>query len=489
MDSSRSLVLLLALMAAACGPAPGGGPLEADPGFRPLAPSQILPPSGPCATTATLVADLAPGPLGSKPRELVHALGALFFTAEEDVHGRELWRSSGAGVVLVKDVRPGSATSNPRRLTPVGDRLFFTAEDGMHGRELWVTDGTSEGTFMVKDIRPGSLGSDPEHLLAFGSLVFFAADDGVNGTELWRSDGTPEGTFLVEDLYPGEDVSLPGQPGSSWPRRLTRAGDALYFAAQAGDTLHVWRSQGVPGATPVFSAPAYTFLYSFTAVGPRLFFLVDSEASHSILWHTAGGLAEPMRSFLGYYPHDLVPLGDRLFFSAGGGEPGEPLGEELWVSDGTAAGTVLVKDLWPGPGGSAPGALTVRHGRLYFAANGGQGRELWVSDGSTKGTRRLGALGPGSGDSAPRDLAGVGRMIFFSAETAGQGREPWMSDGSAAGTLPLTEIHPGAGSSDPRYFTRAGGRVFFSASDGAHGEELWALPFDPEVQCPDYPTE
>jgi ELWxxDGT repeat protein len=53
-------------------------------------------------------------------------------------------------------------------------------------------------------------------------------------------------------------------------------------------------------------------------------------------------------------------------------------GYELWRSDGTAAGTVLVKDILPGLETSYPSSLTNINGVLYFGANNGvHGREVW----------------------------------------------------------------------------------------------------------------
>lgn len=489
MGIRRSPVWLL-LCAAACLPPSEEDFLEE--GHRESQAVEISPRGKLCQPTATLLADIRPGAVGSVPRELVHGDGVLFFTADDGVAGRELWKSSGtggSGTFRVKDIRPGAATSNPRRLTVAGAKLFFTAEDGVHGRELWVSDGTPEGTVMVKDLRPGPIGSAPDQLLAIGDVVYFAAHDGVSGTELWRSDGTPEGTFLVEDLYPGDDIFSPGTPGSSSPRRLTRVGEALYFVANVEDTVHVFRSLGLPGATSVFSAPEDNFLLSFTPVGSRLFFLVDNDEGEASLWGTEGTApAGSLRFFPGLYPDDFTALGGRLFFSAGAGEgpglPGDPDGEELWVSDGTGAGTVKVKDLRSGPEGSAPGAFAAMNGRVYFAADEGSlGRELWRSNGTAKGTTLVRDLAPGAGGSSPQGLAHISGVLFFSADTAGRGREPWMSDGTAEGTVPLGEIAPGARGSNPRDFLRSGWDVFFVASDGARGEELWALPFRPSGHC------
>ena len=98
-------------------------------------------------------------------------------------------------------------------------------------------------------------------------------------------------------------------------------------------------------------------------------------------------------------PLRLTPAGDRVFFTA----RKVGLGRELWVSDGTPAGTGVVKDIRPGVRGSGwgffsnnvidplgrdgPLFLTPAGGTLFFAANDGTfGGELWKSDGTDDGT-------------------------------------------------------------------------------------------------------
>src|SRR5688500_14331747 len=61
--------------------------------------------------------------------------------------------------ILFADVNPGFASSNPESLVDAGGTLYFSADDGVHGTELWKTDGTAAGTGLVKDIQPGIAGS------------------------------------------------------------------------------------------------------------------------------------------------------------------------------------------------------------------------------------------------------------------------------------------------------------------------------------------
>jgi len=98
-------------------------------------------------------------------------------------------------------------------------------------------------------------------------------------------------------------------------------------------------------------------------------------------------------------------------------------GGELWKSDGTVAGTVLVKDIRPGIDGSFPGLLTKVNGLLYFTADdGATGRELWKSDGTSAGTVLVKDINPGGGSAFPSAFAGnpvfmtnVNGTLFFRA--------------------------------------------------------------------------
>jgi ELWxxDGT repeat protein len=197
-------------------------------------------------------------------------------------------------------------------------------------------------------------------------------------------------------------------------------------------------------------------------------------------------------------------------------------GYELWKTDGTTAGTVLVRDLVPGPessrlhnltnvsgklfflthdssdrsflwksDGTTAGTVTIRqfntdfernltnvNGTLYFRANDGvNGYELWKSDGTVGGTVMVKDVVEGNNRFAyseyPAELTNVNGTLYYRQSDGFGGAELWRSDGTAEGTFMVKDIRPGEGSSFAGGFTNVNGTIFFRANDGVHGPELW----------------
>ena len=415
--------------------------------------------------------------------------GTLFFAASDGTNGHELWKTDGtaAGTVLVKDIYPGIGAYHtaPSNLANVNGTLFFTAHDGTHGVELWRSDGTTAGTVLVKDIDTRTHESVPRNLTEVNGTLFFGADDGTHGFELWKSDGTAAGTALVKDIFPGSN------PINAWsaPANLTAVNGTLFFTADDGTHgWELWKSDGTAagtvmvkdiytgssGGVPLGSAPA-----DLTNVNGTLFFTARDAGNGRELWKSDGTAAGtvlvkdifPGGSLYPFPPRYLTNVNGTLFFSADDGVHEV----ELWKSDGTADGTVMVKDIFPGSAYSEPRELTNINGTLFFEARGEtQGWELWRSDGTAAGTSEVKDINPGSSHSHPHNLTNVDGTLFFQAYgNSTTGVELWKSNGTAAGTVLVKDVVPGAVSSYPSDLTDVNGTLFFVRSNSTQAAELW----------------
>ncbi|HXU45214.1 MAG TPA: ELWxxDGT repeat protein [Thermoanaerobaculia bacterium] len=341
--------------------------------------------------------------------------------------------AAAATPVLVEDIRTvvaGSGSSRPESLTRFRGRLYFAADDGFAGRELWATDGGAGGTRLVADLCPGRCSGDPRNLTVSGGRLFFLAFDESHGRELWASDGTREGTLPLLDLAVGPDGGR-----YLWIRPI--AGQAVFLAVGRQGT-QLWRSDGTPSGTePFFNLP------EVGAPG-------DGEG-----------------------PPTAPPAGERVYF----GWSGPTIGRELWVSDGTRAGTGLIVDLAPGDADSlCPDLLASAptRGPIFFAASDGRsGCEPWRSDGTAAGTRLVRDLWPGARGSSPGGFLRLGLLTYFRAETPSRGSELWSSDGTAEGTRRLTDLAPGSASSAATPLAALGERLLFTAFTG-NDLRLWA---------------
>lgn len=404
----------------------------------------------------------------SAPDSFTELDGRLYFAATGASGRHELYRSDGTagGTAIVKDIASGGGSSNPTNLTVVGHELFFTADDSGTGAnaELWKSDGTNGGTVIVKDINSGG-GSSPSWLTAFGGNLYFNADDG-NGGALWRSDGTSGGTVPVHDA--DGDAVVPAT-------FLTVSGSALFFGAREdADGYELWRTDGTPSGTAmvkdIMSGRGDGFGEVLAAVGGGRVMLTADDGVHGREpWISDGtgagttlddvdlqGLANATPS---------VRLGDQQFYVAlsSAGEL------QLNVTDGTPGGTRPIV----GPTGVS--GMTVFGGRVWFVGfDAGQGGDqLWTTDGTAAGTHVVSV--PGllvHGGAGP--IAAAGRSLYFVGEVAATGTELWKTDGTAAGTTIVKDINPRAGlPSNPASLMAMGSRLMFSADDGVHGTELW----------------
>jgi len=88
----------------------------------------------------------------------------------------------------------------------------------------------------------------------------------------------------------------------------------------------------------------------------------------------------------------------------------------------------LLKDIYPSSTGSSPGSLTNVNGTLFFSANDGtNGSELWKSDGTTSGTVIVKDIYPGGSGSSVSSLTNVNGTLFFSASGQNSGTELWQA--------------------------------------------------------------
>lgn len=418
---------------------------------------------------ATLVKDMTPGPDGTSFSGWIEFDNAVYMAASDGVNGRELWKTDGteAGTVLLKDIN-FSGDSSPASFTVMGDFLYFVADDGIHGQELWKTDGTPAGTEIVVDINGSSTGASIQNLTAVGETLFFTANDGVHGTELWKSDGSAAGTGLVKDIRVGASSTPIGG--------LTNVNGLLFFAADDG--VHqdeLWKSDGTSAGTVMVKDISSggngvpTSSPRMVAFDDMLFF-TGHDGTDWGLWKSDGSPAgTTMIEYV--FPSEMAVVGNTLFFK--GYSDASGAGTELWMTQGTAATTGLVKDIYPGTASSNPMGFIDFAGTLLFRAeDGAHGYELWRSDGTAAGTQMVADI-HATDASSPTNFLVVGGEVLFSAADGLHGTELWRTDGTEAGTALAANINLKQNGSNPQWFLDLDGVTLFNANDGIHGTELW----------------
>jgi len=311
---------------------------------------------------------------------------------------------------------------------------------------FWLNALYAQTPFLVKDINQTIINIGNSTIMTIAETDNFAcffADDGRHGNELWITDGTPYGTRLLKDIFPGQVGS-----GSSIVN-FCRLGDELYFPIKSGSnfTPELWKTDGTPEGTVLVTAgPFAQEPEEITALGNKILFktLETDGGPNYILWvsdGTATGTRQIKKFDLPYWqPFSFTPYQNGLIFSAGTKDNGV----ELWKTDGTTNGTVLVKDIYPGSLSGYPGIFTVCKDKVYFrCTNPNYGNQIWMTDGTESGTMLLKQLTFNSIGAEPTNLKALNDSLYFVAFNQSFQRVLWVSDGSENNTLQVQTSMPG----------------------------------------------
>lgn len=348
---------------------------------------------------------------GSKPYYFKKNDSHFFFTANDGVYGRELWKSDGTieGTQLVKDINTNKnitgGDSSPSNFLILNNVLYFTAFDENNGFELWRSDGTENGTYLLKNINESTrwnLTTAPNNLYAFKNNIYFNAYSEQFGWELWRSDGTKQGTLMLKDL---------NEFGDGNPQHFIEFNSNLYFSANDGSHgVELWKTDGTENGTIMVKD-------------------INSGSNNSI-------------------QGELFVSGKYIYFGANNDNFGTSLeyfGTELWRSDGTSEGTVLVKDIYSGYGNGINNLKAIDlNGILIFEAYTPElGKEIWRSDGTENGTSLIKDIDSIVFSSLIHNIGffKFKNEIYFIADDNVNGIEVWKTDGTNPGTIMLKDIN------------------------------------------------
>jgi ELWxxDGT repeat protein len=311
--------------------------------------------------------------------------------------------------------------------------------------------------------------SNPSGFTIYNNELYFAADDG-SGLEVWKTDGTAAGTIMVHN------INAEANPSPSAPSNFTVFNSMLYFSASESNTINreVWYTDGTTAASIEIN-PAGSANPDYFAVFNGILYFSATDGTDGIqLWSSGGSTASPITIGInlpiGIKPMYLKEYNSKLYFTANNGINGL----ELWETDGTEPNTTMVvPEIYTG-GDAVPWELTVYNGLLFFSAadSAANGTEFWSYDGTTfQMIENINTTATIS--SSPGDITIYNGRMYFRADNGTEGSELWASYGTTASTVLFGDINSGSSGSHPASLRVYNNRLYFRANDGTHGEELW----------------
>lgn len=328
-----------------------------------------------------------------------------------------------------------------------------------------------------------SVGTDNAYI--GDSIMIFQMWSDEAGYELWRTNGTGEGTYMVKDINPTRDYY--DDPNYSSPEYFSPFKGEVYFRASDGEHgYELWKTDGTEEGTimvkdiSVGSSGSMnpTSSTKFVEYKDELYFAAQLDYDTGLeLWKTDGTetgtvmvkdiLPEDGKSS---YPKELINFNDLLFFVAKTNNNNY----EIWSTDGTDTNTLPLSNL-PAEQKPKTEEMMVFNNMLIFKGELNNGLELWKTDGTEVGTQEIKDINPGTGWGAPYEdkMVELNGELYFKGETEELGYELWKTDGTEEGTVLVKDINEGTNSSTPSFLCVYDDKVFFAAKNSDSGTQLW----------------
>lgn len=298
--------------------------------------------------------------------------GRLFFTS-----GDSLWTSNGTAASTYFIKKTGEPFLNVTNLR-LGTFIYFTTLQADGKTALWRTNGTAVNTTKIAaypTINP---------LIVYNGALYLGINDGVRGYELWRLN-LSNVLNIVKDINPGG--------GDGLANNIIISSGTLFFPAFGGPGgFNIWKSTGSTASTVMaVDLPFTAFGLDLTDVNGTIFFSNEYTigfTNYGELWKSNGTTAGTSiiksfsDDFVTFQFSQLTEYKDKLYFYLI-----ENTGVDfvsLWSSDGTNLGTVEIKhnifiDIALSP-------IFITNNTLVMTASSLFQLPLKKSDGTTPGT-------------------------------------------------------------------------------------------------------
>lgn len=345
--------------------------------------------------------------------------------------------------------------------------------------QIWKSNGTAAGTSLIYTMPVApftsapSFTSDRDDLRNFsiaGNTLYFKGYSAAEGNELWVTDGTNAGTKMLKDIKPGT--------GNGFPLAFCRLGNEVFFSATAvGFERKLWKTNGTAEGTVQVPVPEPFFIldnavglvnnkmifYAHNTIDGYEPYVSDGTAEGTFMLKNINAAGN---SWLNQSQNAHLRFNaTNCFFIANNGTA-----DALWRTDGTSSGTIqLTTNEWNVSSGVSGGSYTdIDNDGIwliqYNSIGSGNAEKLYRSNGSMDGT-----VLAASGLSYAQHLKIYNKELWMASRDIGSPAnvEPWRSGGTPANTSQAFEIAAGTASSNPFGFFVKNGKLFFFASIGS----------------------